>query len=591
MKISIVIATFNRHRFLRQTLASVFAQQLPAEDYEVVVVDDGSTDGTADWLRRLRPPCRFQLLEQPNRGQTVALNAGVRAATGDWVLFLDDDLLCEPTLLQEHLASHADANRSVVLGPMVVSPDSTKGLAGQWMRLLLDEYYARLAEAGRPLWPENAYVGPNCSLPRSLLVEAGGYDEALLPCRLEDIELGLRLWKQGVKFCYRPQARAYHLHAKSAREIAFAEAPQDGRSFLRLGRKHPDYRPHSPLALLTAGPGWKRWGRQLALRLSFPLGLLAPLLWLAEEFSAVTPVRSLGVRLLGGLRAYSLWRGAVREAGSWKELKAEYGVELPALLYHRVAPDHRGPHPELTLSPQRFQEQIAWLARRGYTGIRPSDWLAWREQGKPLPEKPVLLTFDDAYAELAEHAFPVLCRYGFGGGVYVVTRYLGETNRWDAAGGIGPFPLLTADQIRQWAGRGIEFGAHSRTHPNLAALEPSQIEQEVAGSADDLAALLGARPACFAYPYGEFNRAALAAARAHYPLAFSCEEGVNTLATDPLQLRRTMVLPADSMLEFACRVRWGFNPVWNARLWLRPRTRLRNALAGLRARFGRGESG
>jgi glycosyltransferase involved in cell wall biosynthesis/peptidoglycan/xylan/chitin deacetylase (PgdA/CDA1 family) len=583
MKISIVMATYNRRRFLSQTLPTVFTQDFPPNEYELIVVDDGSTDGTGSWLRSLRPPCPLRVLEQVNRGQTIALNAGIRAATGEWVLFLDDDLLCEPTLLGEHLAGHAGMDPSVVFGPMLVSPDSPETIATQWMRLALDRYYARLADAGGQLSPENTYVGPNCSLARSLLLRVNGYDETLLPRRLEDIELGLRLWKHGISFCYRPQARTYHLNAKSTRAVVVAEAAQDGRSYLRLARKHPDYRVHTPLAQMAAGPGWRRWGRQLAVRATIlPAGLLAALLWLPEKLSSVAGMRTLGFRLFGGLRALSLLRGALRESGSWKELEFEYGARLPALLYHRVAPDRQCAHPELTVSPHQFEKQVAWLAQRGYAGIRPSDWLAWCQQGKRLPEKAVLITFDDAYADLAEHAFPVLRKYGFTAAVYVVTGYIGDANRWDQDKGVGSYKLLTAAQIREWASRGIEFGAHSRTHTTLTALAPPRLEEEIARSGDDISGLLGARPISFAYPYGEHDPTAVAAVRNHYALAFTCDEGLNTLTTDPVRLRRTMVLPTDSMPEFACRVLWGHNPVWNARLRLRPRTRLRNMLAYLR---------
>src|SRR5690349_18374024 len=117
MKISVVIPTFQRAPVLARTLPTVFAQDLPSADFEVIVVIDGSTDGTADYLRSLqRPACALRVIEQANRGQAGARNTGMHAARGDIVLFLDDDVLCEPSLLREHLRAHGDSRDRIVSG-------------------------------------------------------------------------------------------------------------------------------------------------------------------------------------------------------------------------------------------------------------------------------------------------------------------------------------------------------------------------------------------------------------------------------------------------------------------------------------------
>ena len=98
MTLSVVIATHNRKDVLARTLPSLLAQDLPPAEYEIVLVVDGSTDGTADMLRALSPRCALRILEAPRRGPGAARNAGVAAARGDTVLFLDDDITC-PRLL------------------------------------------------------------------------------------------------------------------------------------------------------------------------------------------------------------------------------------------------------------------------------------------------------------------------------------------------------------------------------------------------------------------------------------------------------------------------------------------------------------
>lgn len=257
-------------------------------------------------------------------------------------------------------------------------------------------------------------------------------------------------------------------------------------------------------------------------------------------------------------------------------------MRLPVLLYHHVGPSRPGTFPELTVSPTRFARHVDWLARRGYVGIRPSDWLAWCQEGKALPPRPVLLTFDDAYADLAEYALPLLRRYGFGAAVFVVTGCIGDENRWDQAKGSQRHLLMTADQLQEWARGGMEFGAHSRTHPDLTTLSRRQLEDEVRGSRDDLAAVTGLPVSSFAYPYGRVNEAVRACARSVFDCAYTCREGVNTDADDPYELLRSMVRPTDSVLALTCRTRFGRYPVEEWRGHVRFRSRVRAAASRLR---------
>jgi len=254
-------------------------------------------------------------------------------------------------------------------------------------------------------------------------------------------------------------------------------------------------------------------------------------------------------------------------------------VRLPVLLYHHVGPSRPGTFPELTVSVERFERHVQWLVRRGYVGIRPSDWLAWRRDGTPLPQKPVLLTFDDAYADLARHALPVLRRHEFGAVIFVVTGCIGGENRWDQARGSRSHRLMTADQIREWAACGVEFGAHSRTHPDLTTLSRRDLDWEVRGSRDDLADVTGLAVPSFAYPFGRTNEAVQDCVRSAFECAFSCVQGTNSRSSDPHSLRRSIVQPHDSALALTCRVRFGRYPAHEWRAHLRIRSRLR-ATAG-----------
>jgi peptidoglycan/xylan/chitin deacetylase (PgdA/CDA1 family) len=249
-------------------------------------------------------------------------------------------------------------------------------------------------------------------------------------------------------------------------------------------------------------------------------------------------------------------RSELSAAGLGRAGQGEIGRRCPGLGYHHIGPSRPGTYRALTVSPEQFERQIRWLAGRGYVGIRPSDWLRARKENTELPAKPILITFDDAYEDTAEYALPILRRFGFGAAVFVVTERIGGTNTWDEAKGCGRLQLMTEEQIRYWSGEGIEFGAHSRTHVDLTKLPASELMSEVAGSRDDLSALLGLPIVSFAYPYGGHNQAVRDFVAGHFDVAFSGEEGPNYVSGDPYLLRRAFVSPDDSLIEFALGVRW-----------------------------------
>lgn len=557
--VSVVVPTYNRRQSLSRTLSNLFSQSFAADRYEVVVVVDGSTDGTDALLRDLQPRCGLRVVEQANRGLAAARNAGVRAASGDIIIFIDDDIACGATLVSEHASAHHVADECVALGPTLVAQDGPATLVseqeGEWRQ----QWIASVDTDGRPRWPVDFWVGHNTSLARPVFIASGGYDERF--GKFEEYELAFRLRQSGVRFRWQPAAKTYHVNTKSVRQVLHEDAGPLGASEYLLCRKYPEYRPYARLARLAEGPRLKRAMRQAGARIPFsPALLLEAPLAAAERICGPGKIRTLAGQLLGRCVVSLSHRAAVREAGSWEAFYREFGMRLPVLAYHHVGPRVSNIYPGLTISPDRFEQQIQWLVARGYRGIRPSDWLAWRRHATPLPAKPILITFDDGYADIAQHAFPVLSRYGFAAGAFVVTGQIGATNAWDESQGYGTVQLMTAEQIRRWAGNGIEFGAHTRTHPDLTALTPEKLGEEIAGSADDLEKITGIRPVSFAYPYGLYNEAVREVVSSAFDLAVTCDSGINELVTDPYRLRRSEVASTDSWTEYKWRVRLGWLP-------------------------------
>jgi len=248
------------------------------------------------------------------------------------------------------------------------------------------------------------------------------------------------------------------------------------------------------------------------------------------------------------------------------------------LVYHDVGTPEKDSKPAQTIETEKFERQVRWLAEHGYTTVGIKDVIRWMRERIALPRRTVLLTFDDGYEGAARNALPVLFRYGFCAVVFVVTARVGSSNTWDEAKGFTTNRLMDAEQIRLWSTRGIEFGSHSSTHADLTRLADSELEREIVGSREELAAITGSVPTSFAYPFGFLDARVGDSVRKAFPLAFSTIEGVNGALTDPHLIRRTVVDPNDTLVDLCFRVRLGLSPWAKIRSLLRGRTDLQRRM-------------
>jgi GT2 family glycosyltransferase len=324
LRLSVVIPTYNRRDLIARTLPTVLTQGCPADDYEVVVVVDGSTDGTAELLRGIKASCSLRVLEQVNRGTAAARNAGIYASRGEIVLVLDDDIICGPALISRHAAAHRDKDPCVVIGCSLVAPESRPGLATEIARAWYRNYFDRLKLDGEPKSQYEVWVHSNFSAPRDLLLAHHAYDESLVNW-VEDADLAIRLWNAGVPFRFEPAALVYQLYSKSAADLVLSDAPRMGMAELQLCRKQPGFRPHSRLASIL---GRSRPSLLLAwLAATAPISLepvLRPPCWVAEKFRNVPMIRRAGIALLSYRTGIVALRSAVRAAGSWQALRREF---------------------------------------------------------------------------------------------------------------------------------------------------------------------------------------------------------------------------------------------------------------------------
>lgn len=226
--ISIVVPTMNRMASLRRFLESVIPQAMQ-HHAEIVVVSDGSTDGTNDMLGAYDTDCDLTILIQDNAGPAAARNAGVAAASGDLIVFLDDDVVAQPNLLARHLGHHANNEALAVIGPMR-TPAAELSPWTRWEQRLLEEQYSAMASGElTPGWRE-FYTG-NASLRRADFQGTGGFDTSYR--RGEDVELALRLQQAGIAFAFDPDAEVLHYPERS-RASWVSNAEHGGRETVRM---------------------------------------------------------------------------------------------------------------------------------------------------------------------------------------------------------------------------------------------------------------------------------------------------------------------------------------------------------------------
>jgi GT2 family glycosyltransferase len=214
VRLSIVIPTMNRLAALRMVIEGLLQQTFPAEQFEVIVVSDGSTDGTARYLTGLQTPFRVVPVLQTNQGAADARNAGIQRAQGDYIVFLDDDTVPAADFLEVHARmQHSHGEKAVILGPMLPPPSGWQPSPWvSWELSTLAEQYQSMLNGEWDATPRQFYTA-NASVLRRRLLEVGGFDPRFR--RAEDVELAYRLDKAGAEFVYAPEALVYHYAERS----------------------------------------------------------------------------------------------------------------------------------------------------------------------------------------------------------------------------------------------------------------------------------------------------------------------------------------------------------------------------------------
>ncbi|MFN8609900.1 MAG: glycosyltransferase [Vulcanimicrobiota bacterium] len=251
MNFSLVIPTRNRSQALRLTLQHLSLSKYPFDDFEVLVVDDGSTDDTpaalAEWSDRL--PLRW--FAQAHGGTSRARNRAIQEARGRYILFIDDDVLVPVDFLERHARLQAAHPGHLVRGPVVNIPRP---------------YYPPLPPLERPWlhFSKNYLCTSNASLQRDLLLQAGLFDPSF--ARWEDAELGVRLKRLGVRRCFDNQAFVYHWKPPLEHAQRLRVAALDGQAAAQLYKRYPSLR----MWLRSGLHRLNRWKNNLLGKLALP---------------------------------------------------------------------------------------------------------------------------------------------------------------------------------------------------------------------------------------------------------------------------------------------------------------------------------
>jgi peptidoglycan/xylan/chitin deacetylase (PgdA/CDA1 family) len=249
--------------------------------------------------------------------------------------------------------------------------------------------------------------------------------------------------------------------------------------------------------------------------------------------------------------AHIKWQGGAPRSRFELEVTTEH---LSILMYHRVARAGSAAMSRWRVTPEAFEEQLAYLRDSHYYSISLRAWNSAREQRKLLPGRPVLITFDDGYQDFLSEAWPLLKRYGFGATVFLVTEAVGLSNVWDSAYG-ETIPLLDWAGIRQLRSEGVEFGSHTATHRPLTGLSHEEVVREAVRSRAAIARELADIVDTISYPHGEFDPSIQhLVGAAGYVFGLSCRPGRCRFRDPLLALPRIDILGTDNLEDFVSKL-------------------------------------
>ncbi len=230
--------------------------------------------------------------------------------------------------------------------------------------------------------------------------------------------------------------------------------------------------------------------------------------------------------------------------------------EIPVLMYHRVTDSDTRPS---TVSVDRFRAQMGMLHEKRFHAMTCGEVSEWISARRPLPARPVVITFDDGYRNNYEHAFPIMKEFHLKATVFLVGNSVGAWNSWEKDSTLPKYPLMGVPEIREMANAGFEFGSHTLNHHAMNQIPLDKAKEEIALSKRFLEDLLGIPIISFSYPFNGYNPAVKnAVIESGYTSACTAGSGPRPLvrngSIDLFELRRILVPQACGLFEYRIRV-------------------------------------
>ncbi|MER3446459.1 MAG: hypothetical protein C4291_06225 [Candidatus Dadabacteria bacterium] len=535
VRFSVIIPTYQRRELVLALVHSLVRQEFDGH-FEVIVVVDGSIDGTAQALREISVPFPMMVIEQQNKGRATALNRGADVAHGEILLFLDDDMEAHPRLLAEHNRSHQEG-ADIVLGHIPLHPESPSNFLGAAVGIWSEERVKRLSSPNATPNIHDMITG-QASLSLEIFRKLGGFDTNFNrngSFGNEDLDFCYRLKLKGYHIVFNPNAISWQKYVVTPSDY-LSQWRQAGRADVALVRKHPDLIND----IFAAHPAESLIERVLWRLTS----------WLLLALVNVGIQNAITTRLFFRGRDLEYWRG-VREAGGIPKPQS-----LRILAYHSIS-DLSGCHilEQYGVPEGLFLRQIDTLQNSGYRFITTDEFLRFLNGNGGLPRKPLLLTFDDCFEDILKVALPILKKRGIPAVAFAVSGRLGGVNDWDKIIGAKQIRLLDANGLKELAAGGVEIGSHSKTHRPLAQVPTEELAKEVGGSLADLQAIGLPRPRLFAYPHGKSDdRVEKAVQEAGIQAAFTVTADCVMPFQNPYRIPRIEILRSDVGWKLLCKV-------------------------------------